>query len=70
MDATKPYEFIGFGAMNVTKPYKSIGFGAMNVTKPGKSHIGGSGDRFEPYRWSAIRVGLVSAELCETESPV
>ncbi len=25
---TKPYEFIGFGAMDVTRPYKSIGFGA------------------------------------------
>ena len=22
MDATKPYEFIGFGAMDVTKPYE------------------------------------------------
>ena len=31
---TKPYEFIGFGAMDVTKPYKFIGFGAMDVTKP------------------------------------
>ncbi len=29
--------------------------------KPWKSQIGGSGDRSEPYRWSAIRVGLVSA---------
>jgi hypothetical protein len=26
---TKPYEFIGFGAMEVTKPYEFIGFGAM-----------------------------------------
>ncbi len=34
MDATKPYEFIGFGAMDVTKPYELIGFGAMDVTKP------------------------------------
>ncbi len=24
---TKPYEFIGFGAMDVTKPYEFIGFG-------------------------------------------
>ncbi len=30
----KPYEIIGFGAMDVTKPYKFIGFGAMDVTKP------------------------------------
>ncbi len=27
---TKPYEFIGFGAMDVTKPYEFIGFGAMS----------------------------------------
>jgi hypothetical protein len=33
---TKPYKFIGFGAMEVTKPYKSTGFGAMEVTKPYK----------------------------------
>ncbi len=36
MDVTKPYEFIGFGAMAVTKPYKFIGFGAMAVTTPYK----------------------------------
>ena len=34
MDVTKPYKFIGFGAMDVTQPYKFIGFGAMDVTKP------------------------------------
>ncbi len=33
MDVTKPYKFIGFGAMDVTKPYKSIGFGAINLAK-------------------------------------
>ncbi len=27
----QPYEFIGFGAMEVTKPYECIGFGAMEV---------------------------------------
>ncbi len=32
MDVTKPYRFIGFGAMAVTKPYKFTGFGAMDVT--------------------------------------
>ncbi len=32
MDATKPYEFIGFGAMDATKPYEFIGFGAMDAT--------------------------------------
>ena len=34
MEVTKPYEFILFGAMEVTKPYEFIGFGAMKVTKP------------------------------------
>ncbi len=34
MDATKPCQFIGFGAMDSTKPYKFIGFGAMDATKP------------------------------------
>ena len=29
------------------------------LRKPGKFHIGRTGDRFEPYRWSAIRVSLV-----------
>ncbi len=33
MDGTKPYEFIGFGAMDVTKPYEFIGFGAMDDTQ-------------------------------------
>jgi hypothetical protein len=28
-----------------------------------KSRIGVSGDRFEPYRWSATRVGSVSVDL-------
>ncbi len=27
MEVTKPYRFIGFGAMDATKPYKFIGFG-------------------------------------------
>ncbi len=34
MGVTKPYEFIGFGAMEVTAPYEFIGFGAMEVTAP------------------------------------
>jgi hypothetical protein len=29
--STTPYQFVGFGAMDVTKPYKCIGFGAMDV---------------------------------------
>ncbi len=34
MDVTKPYKFIGFGAMDVTKPYKFIGFGATTHFAP------------------------------------
>ena len=33
MDVTKPYEFIGLGAMDVTKPYEFIGLGASLHTK-------------------------------------
>ena len=29
--STKPYQFVGFGAMDVTKPYKFIRFGATDV---------------------------------------
>ncbi len=36
MDVTKPYKFIGFGAMGVAKPHKFIGLGAMDATKPYK----------------------------------
>jgi hypothetical protein len=37
MDVTKPYEFIGFGAMDVTKPYKITRFsagGPLAATQP------------------------------------
>ncbi len=34
MDATKPSEFIWFGAMDATKPCEFIWFGAMDATKP------------------------------------
>ena len=43
MGVTKPYKFIGFGAMDVTKPYKCIGFGAAPYTGglgPDKGPIG------------------------------
>jgi hypothetical protein len=33
---TKPYKFIGLGAMDAAKTYKFIGFGAMDVAKPYK----------------------------------
>ena len=32
MEVTKPYQLIGFGAMEV--PYQFVRFGAMDVTKP------------------------------------
>ena len=42
---SKPYEFIGFGAMDVTKPYKFIGFGDIHGPKPYK---------FIGFRWAFI----------------
>ena len=32
--ATKPYEFIGLGAMEATKPYEFIWLGVIGVTNP------------------------------------
>ncbi len=49
MDVTKPYEFIGFGAMDVTEPYEFIRFGAMDVTKPFKFIRFGAMDVTKPY---------------------
>ncbi len=54
-DATKPYEFIGFGAMEVTKPYELIGFGAMDVTKPYK-FIGLAADDLQSDRGVVLQV--------------
>ena len=48
MDVTKPYKFIGFGAIDVTKAYKFIGFGAIDVTKPYKFIGFGDTDRLQP----------------------
>ena len=36
MDATKPYEFIGFGVMDATKPYEFTWFEVMDATKSHK----------------------------------
>ncbi len=36
---TKPYKFIGFGAMEVTKPYKFKGCGAMEACS-GRDRLG------------------------------
>ena len=58
MDVTKPYKFIGFGAMDVTKPYKFIGFGAMAITKPCK--FIGFGARSTS---SSFRIGPVAVQL-------
>jgi hypothetical protein len=50
MDVTKPYEFLGFGAMDVTKPYE-FGFGAMDdfslvfLCWPGRPGLGGGRER-------------------------
>ncbi len=44
MDVTKPYEFIGFGAMDATKPYKFIGFGPVDEQSPNKPN-------WEPCVW-------------------
>ncbi len=48
MDVTKPYEFIGFGAMDVTKPHEFIGVGAMDVTKNQWAPEGPGGSRRGP----------------------
>ena len=51
MDVTKPYEYIGFGAMDVTKSCEFIRFGAMDVTKP-YEYIGfGAMDVTKPYEF-------------------
>ena len=51
MEVTKPYKFIGFGAMEVTKPYKFIGFGAMEVTKPYEFIGFGAMEVTKPYKF-------------------
>ncbi len=48
--ATKPYEFIRFGAIDAAKPYEFIGFGAMDVAKPYKFVRFGAIDVAKPYR--------------------
>ncbi len=61
MAVTKPYEFIGFGAMAVTKPCEFIGFGAMAATKP-----------YEFYRvWGLERalVVEVDGDRCGDDPP-
>jgi hypothetical protein len=50
MAVTKPYEFIGFGAMAVTKPYEFIGFGPVERI----AHLKVGGRR----RWESQRAHL------------
>ncbi len=38
------------------------------VCESGKSHIGGSGDRFEPYRCSAVQAGIAASD-CRPNFP-
>jgi hypothetical protein len=45
MEATKPYEFIGFGAMEATKPYEFIRFGAMETPGLGPDSVPAPGAR-------------------------
>ncbi len=52
MDVTKPYEFIGFGAMDVTKHYEFIGY------LGGSLHTRG-GDYTRVYR---VHTAIVSRE--------
>ncbi len=62
MDVTKPYEFIGLGAMDVTKPYEFIGLGAMDVTKP-YEFIGFEATGHSPNRASP-KPGCAKTRLC------
>ncbi len=57
MDVTKPYKFIGFGAIAITKPYKFIGFGAIAITKP---KFGSRSMQFWEQFWSSLGQLLVS----------
>jgi hypothetical protein len=72
---TKPYEFIGFGAMDVTKPSEIIGFGAMDVTKPYEFMRFGAMDVTKPYEFIGFGAmgglvrpepapGLIFVDLC------
>ncbi len=52
MDVTKPYEFIGFGAMDVTKPYEFIGFGTTcAVLRPAPPRASTAAEPWPP-EWS------------------
>ena len=63
MEVTKPYKFIGFGAMDVTKPYKFIGFGATTITKPYKFKGFGAMYVTKPYKIYKVWGQWVSPNL-------
>ncbi len=51
MDVTKPFKFIGLGAMDDTKPFACIGFAAMDATKRCKFIGFGAMDATKPYKF-------------------
>ncbi len=56
MDVTRPYKFIGLGAMDVTKPHKFIGCWALDATKTYKFIGCGPMDVAKPYRFIGSRM--------------
>ncbi len=44
MDVTKPYKFMGSGAMGVTKSYKTTRFGARPLPARGADPVRGGGN--------------------------
>ncbi len=67
MDVTRPYKFIGFGAMYVTKPFQFIGIGAMDVTKPYKLIGFGAMHVTKPYKF--IRFGAPERTTSRPQDP-
>ncbi len=66
MDVTKPYKFIGFGAMDVTKSYEFIWFGAMDVTKPYEFIGFGAMDVGKPYEF----IGFGATDVARPDSAI
>ncbi len=59
MDLTKPYKFIGFGAMDAAKPSKCIGFGAMDVGgQLSRLILGGSNAIANQVGWGDVTGGV------------
>ncbi len=65
MEVTKPYEFIGFGAMAVTKPYEFIGFGALCPERVERFQEAAYGDviRADSQKWRRLRIPSPPAML-------